>query len=83
MDITVEYLDQEIANIEHQREQYWILFQKADGALQALQTLRGLANGEITPSVVGQNGAVTQAELAKALGTNEATIYPLNDGEDS
>lgn len=58
----VEYIDAELDQLRHQREQYLILHYKADGAIQALEAIRqretqqnGLPMSDFVKMVGGEN----------------------------
>lgn len=81
--ITLEYIEQEIAEMEKQREEYWILHQKADGSLQTLYHLRAMLLAS-EPPVLGENGAITGEALSRVLGgdVGKITMCMPSDDED-
>ena len=58
----IEFIDAELDQLRHQREQYLILHYKADGAIQALEAIRqreaqqnGLPMSDFVKMVGGEN----------------------------
>lgn len=70
-EITLEFIDLEIANLEQQREEHYILHLKADGAVQTLKQMRvyllqdgGMPIDEFAQAVAGNGARVEVVENA-------------------
>lgn len=60
----IEFIDAELDQLRHQREQYLILHYKADGAIQALEAIR--------QRETQQNG-IPMSDFVKMVGGENAT----------